>query len=276
MKAYFHKSFSLDRSNISKVLFSVSENSSPDRFRIAKETGIGIGKNPSDGKVQPTIQYAVYAGLLNDNSAKSNCDIFLSEIGNIIFENDARLKNSVSQWVMHYFLCRTENESLIWSYFIHKFLQKFPEFDGSLLEEELKYEFFGLSKRNIAENCRILIDTYISENGLNKVGILKRTEKNEFALRKVIYPNVYLAAYILAEIWEAKNSDKPKLGMPILLENGHLATTLMLKDYSLRNCLYELKAINAINQEWNDNSLQIIPKWTDKFDLLRRAYEVQQ
>ena len=276
MKAYFHKSFAFERDNIAKILAFAAENSTSDRFKVAEETGIGIGKNASDGKVQPTIQYAVYSGLLNDESAELRNNISFSEVGEIIFKNDPRLKSSISQWVMHYFFCRPQNEAEIWAFFVHEFLPQYMNFDSQTLEDELKRKFTDLSERVNKENRRILTSCYTEANGLSKTELVESFQKDEFVRGRVNYSNAYLAAYILAEIWEAKFGNESSVNPSALLESGNFATTLNLNEGDLQNCLNEMSAIGAIQQMREAPPFQVIRKWTDKFDLLRRAYEVDQ
>ena len=276
MKAYFHKSFSLERDNLAKILTFVAENSTSDRFKIAEETGIGIGKNASDGKVQPTIQYAVYSGLLTDESAELKSKISFSKVGEIIFENDPRLKSPISQWVMHYFFCRPQSEAEIWAFFVHEFLPQFTEFNSQSLEEELKRKFSDLSDRNNKENRKILTACYTDANGLSKIELIESFQKDEFVRGRVNYQNTYLAAYILAEIWDANHGNESSINPNVLLESGHFATTLNLNEGDLQNCLNEMSAIGAIQQMREAPPFQVIRKWTDKFDLLRRAFEVER
>ena len=275
MKAYFHKSFVLDRKNIAKVLALAAENPRIDRQAIAAETGIGIGKNVSDGKVRPTIQYAIYSGLLQSESAESRNSILFSDVGKIVFAYDRWLESAVTQWVMHYFLCRAESEALIWSFFVHVFLQNHAEFNGDLLSEELKSWFVGLSQRNLRENRRILLNCYTSENALSKVGLIIAVEKDEYARVDNKHINAFLAAYILAEIWETKNADATMIDKSVLLKKGHLASTLGLNKENLQNCLDEINSIGAINQSSEAPPFQVVRRWNDKFDLLRRAYEAE-
>lgn len=273
MKAYFHKTFVLERNNISKVLTFVSANPTADRQSIAEETGIGIGRNVSDGKVRPTIQYAIYTGLLTPDSAESKNDIVLSDVGKTIFSVDPSLKSRITQWLMHYFLCREENEALVWSYFVHHFLQEHSEFDGETLQENLRQHFDDLSDANIKDYRRILISCYIDANALSKVGLIESFEKNKFLRGGVHYPNPYLAAYILAEIWQAKHPERSMVGPDTLMQPGHLASTLNLNHGDLQNCLDEMSGVGAIRQMREAPPFQVIRSWDDKSDLLRRAYE---
>lgn len=274
VKAYVFKSFTLKRDNISNLLALVSENPSASRQEIALETGIGIGKNVSDGKVRPTIQYAIYSGLLEPNAAKSQSEILLSDVGKIIFKSDQRLKSAVTQWVMHYFLSRPQNEALIWSFFVHEFLPQFTEFESKTLEEELMKRFADLSKRNNKENRRILTSCYTDRNALSKTGLVATYEKDKFIRGTSSYPNAFLPAYILAEIWEAKHGQNVSMvGPTVMLERGDLATTLNLNEGDLQNCLNEISAIGVIKQMREAPPFQVVRKWTNKLDLLRRAYE---
>lgn len=272
------KLFALERDNISKILAFASENLSGDRHIIAEETGIGIGINASDGKVQPTIQYAVYSGLLTDESSEIKNNVSLSEVGKIIFERDARLKSAVTQWVMHYFLSRTENEALIWSFFVHEFLAHFTEFDSNTLEEKLKEKFSALSDRNNRENRRILTACYTDGGALSKISLIESFERDKYVRgasdfsKEKPYP-AHLAAYILAEIWEAKHADKSMIATQVLQDGGHLATTLNLAGNDLQNCLDEMSAVGVVEQMREAPPFQVVRRWTDKFKLLRQAYD---
>lgn len=276
MNLYFHKAFPLERDNISKILAFVAENPSADRHKIAEETGIGIGKSASDGKVRPTILYAVYSGLLTDESAQSKNDILLSAAGKIIFENDPRLKSAITQWVMHYFLSRTENEILVWSFFIHDFLPRHSEFEVETLRSELERKL-ETSEENVTDYRKILIACYADGNALSKVNLIESYEKDKYIRGRANYPNAYLAAYILAEIWEAKHPDKSMVEPSVLRESGHFATTMNLNEGDLQNCLNEMSAIpNIISQRREAAPFMVVRHWTNKFDLLCRAYEVER
>lgn len=273
MKAHFHKTFVLERDNISKILAVVSKNPSADRQTVAEETGIGIGKRASDGKVRPTIQYAIYSGLLTPDSALSKNDITLSDVGKIVFELDPRLKLSTTQWVMHYSLCRTENEALVWSFFVHDFLPCHPEFTGETLQQELERKFEELSDENAREYRKILTSCYLNVNALSKVGLIESSRTNKYQRGQSRCPNPYLVAYFLAEIWESKSAQELMVSHDILLKPGHLATTINLNRLDLQACLDELSSIGAIRQMLNVPPFQVIRNWTDKFDFLRHAYK---
>jgi hypothetical protein len=275
VKAYFHKSFSLQRDNISKLVSFVTDHPSASRQEIAVETGIGIGKNASDGKVRPTIQYAVYSGLLQPNAAENERQILLSDVGNIIFGFDPRLKTSVSQWVMHYFLCRPQNEALIWSFFIHDFLPNHSEFESHVLEDDLSKHFPDLSIRINKENRRVLTSCYTDGNGLSKTKLVESYQKDRF-IRGTSSCPPFTAAYILAEIWEAEHgNDVAMIDPRVLLEAGHFATTLSLLEGDVQGCLDEMTAIGAISQMRAAQPFQVVRRWADKFDLLRKAYEAE-
>jgi hypothetical protein len=275
VKAYFHKSFTLERDNISKLISFAREHPSASRQELAVETGIGIGKNASDGKVRPTIQYAIYSGLLRPNAAERKNEILLSDVGEIIFTHDPSLKSSVSQWVMHYFLCRPQNEALIWSFFIHDFLPKHSEFEGDTLEEELTKRFPDLTTEVNKQNRRVLTSCYTNGNGLSRTRLVESYQKNQF-IRGASSCPPFVAGYVLAEIWEAEHGHDVAMIEPrVLLEAGHLATTLNLLEGNLQDCLNEMTAMGAINQMRAAPPFQVVRKWTDKFDLLRKAYEAE-
>ena len=273
MKAYFHKSFTLQRDNIYSLLEYVRDHPSATRHEIAVETGIGIGKNISDGKVRPTIQYAVYSGLLHPKAADSQNPIIFSDVGNIVFTFDPRLKSSVSQWVMHYFLSRPQSEAQIWSFFAHDFLPTHSEFESQTLEDELGLRFPNLSPRINKENRRVLTSCYTDGNALSRIKLLESFQKHHY-IRGASTRSAFVAAYIFAEIWEAEyGHDVAMIEPHVLLQPGHFATTMNLVEGELQGSLDEMTAIGVINQMREAPPFQVVRKWADKFDLLNKAYE---
>jgi hypothetical protein len=121
-----------------------------------------------------------------------------------------------------------------------------------------------------------LASCYTDRNALSKVGLIESYEKDKYTRGNGNFPNSYLAAYILAEIWEAKHPDKSMIDLPVLQKSGHFATTMNLNEGDLQNCLDKMSALpNVISQRREAPPFVVVRHWTDKFELLRRAYEVE-
>lgn len=271
MSLTFHETFSLERENIAKLLDVIADAPTISDTEISEQTGIGIGKNGKGGKVRPTIKYAVFCGLLKP--ASGNGEIVLSDLGKIVLENDKRLKTSVTQWIMHSNISSQETGAIAYKSFTHDFLPHNNEFDKQSLKEFLDSLNPDLNEKTRTANLGLLIKAYTDGSGLFRTRLFREMTTDRFFRESASYPNAYLAAYVLAEIWEAKHAGAEVVNPSVLLESGHLATTLNLNEGDLENCVDEMSAVGAISQARAAPPFHVKRQWTDKFDLLRRAYE---
>ncbi|HEX8198558.1 MAG TPA: DUF4007 family protein [Pyrinomonadaceae bacterium] len=271
MSLTFHETFSLERENIAKLLDVVADSPMISDVEIADQTGIGIGKAGKGGKVRPTIKYADFCGLLK--STGGTAGILISDSGKIIREYDRRLKTSVTHWIMHSKISSQETGATAWKSFTHEFLPHYSEFYREMLKDFLDSLNPDLNEKTRTANVGLLIKSYTDDTGLFRTRLFREVTTNRFHRESSNYPNAYLAVYVLAEIWEAKHADRSMVEPAVLLESGHLATTLNLTAGDLQSCLDEMSAIGAISQMREAPPFQVVRRWSDKFDLLRRAYE---
>lgn len=273
MSLTFQRSFKLELNNVAKILDAAVEIPFASRHEIADFTGIPIGKNEIHGKVDPTILYATYSGLIQTTTQDNKRKRELTKFGQIVYEHDKRLRRNETKWAMHYFLSDFVKGAPAWNYFTHEFLPYFTSFSKDDFIRGLQTKFPDLSSRYIDENKSTVLLCYTEYDALGKLKIIESYEKDNYIRGNEKYPNAYLAAYILAEIWEAKHADKSMIEPQILLESGHFATTLNLNEGDLQSCLNEMSAIGAISQMREAPPFQVVRGWTDKFDLLQRAYK---
>jgi hypothetical protein len=273
MSLTFQRSFKLELDNVAKILEAAVEIPFASRHEIADYTSIPIGRNEIHGKVDPTILYASYGGLIQTITENSRRKREPTNFGRIVYDNDKRLRNTVTRWAIHYFLSDSSKGAPAWSFFIHEFLPFNDSFTKEDLNKAIQSKFTELSSRYVDENERTILQCYSEPTAFGKLKIIESYEKEKYLRGNASYPNAYMTAYILAEIWEAKHGDNvPAIEPSVLLENGHLATTLNLSEGDLKNCLNEMSAIGAIRQMREAPPFQVVRRWTDKFDLLRRAY----
>ena len=271
MSLTFHETFSLERQNISKLLDAIAQNPFVSDVEIADATGIGIGKTGKGGKVRPTIKYAAFCGLLNTQSDSKG--MFLTQAGLVVRENDEWLNSPTTQWLMHYFLSSKEVGATAWIHFVHEFLPFRDEFERETVRDFLDSINPTLNEKTRVANVGLLFKSYIDNSGLYRTKIFREVVKDRFFKETSTYPNVYLAAYILAEIWDAKHPEKTGVEPSVLLEPGHFATTMNMNKTDVQDCLNEMNAVGLIEQMREAPPFQVVRRWTNKFELLQRAYE---
>ncbi len=271
MSLSFHQTFPLECENIAKLLAVAAEKANVSNTEIAELTGIGIGKNDRKGKVQPTIEYATYSGLISIDYEQGGRRIRLTDVGRMILEKDRQLKKPVTQWVMHYHLSRLGGEAEAWTYLIHEFLPFHSSFDRALFEKSAEQRFGErASLRSIKPG--LVLSSYTESRGLGLLRLVRESNRQYFKGHPYI-PTPHIVGYTLAEVWEAKHPLRMMVAADDLSGPGHLGPTIGLKDSDLQEQLNRLTHLGIIGQMREAPPYQIVRQWDDKFGLLRKAYE---
>lgn len=271
MSLTFHESFQLERENVAKVLALFTNNPSATNAQVAEVTGIGIGADVRKGKVQPTIEYAKYCGLLNEMVERNTRRLSPTEIGQIIHQQDTWLRKPTTQWAMHYHISKQGSEAEAWEFLVHEFLPLNVEFDRPALEEALLKKFGHRAKlRSI--NPGALLNCYLDGGGLERIRLVREQAKRKYMRIKTYVPGPYIGAYILAEIWDSKHPDRSMVGEDALLEPGHLATTMGWGGKEVEDALRQMNSLGVIGLMREAPPYQVARRWHDKFDLLLKAY----
>jgi hypothetical protein len=268
MNLYFNEGFKLERENMVKLISVISRFPHATNQQIAEASGIGIGKNEKQGKVKPTINYAIYGGLLslvNDERRRLN----LTDVGKIVVSNDPWLKKITTLWVMHYHLTKEGSEAGAWTFFVHSFLPHNTEFDQALLKNELVTQF-NVRPRSVAAGA--ILKSYTDGDGLGSIRLVCETRR-KYTRTQPYIPNVYTVAYLLAELWEAKHPDRTMVDPSLLSEKGHLGSTMNLNVDEIHTWLNQMNAAGIITQMREAPPYQVVRRWHDKLELLQKSFD---
>ncbi len=269
MSLSFHESFPLECENIAKLLATVVEKPSVSNVEIAELTGLGIGRNPRKGLVQPTIEYADGAGLIAVEPGERR--IRLTDVGGVVFEHDRAMKKPVTQWAMHYHLSRAGGKAEAWAHFVQEFLPLHQSFDRAAFETSVAEKFGSRAKlRSIKPG--LVLNSYTENRGLGLLRLLRESGRNQYVRGRPYIPTPYIIGYILAEIWEAQHPTRMMVDADKLAAPGHLGPTVGLKDAELQEQLNALTHAGVITQMREAPPYQVVRQWGDKLDLLRQAY----
>ena len=283
MSLTFHQTFRLERTNIISLLKCVDENPHITNQEIHELTGIGIGKNPNQGKVQPTIDYATFSGLLRINKIKGDRSIKFTDVGQLIYQYDRRLRNRVTHWIMHYHLTKKGSSAEAWSFFFNEFLPNRGDFTRLGLEREIEIQF-GDTVKLKSINPFLLLACYTDEiEGLGKLRLIRETKKGVYMRSKPNIPNCYVLGYILAEFWETNYKGRITLDASTLMEPGNLADIMGLDETGVQRWLDILTADNIIEQMRAVSPFQIVKLWdkndddeNSKLKLLEKSYQMKR
>lgn len=100
----FHQTFLPDRNLIAKLLKFSAENGSGNKETISGATGIPTGER--SGKVEPMIHYALAMGLITAHKSGSLWQLALTPIGQVVYEEDPYLSETITLWLLHLMMCR--------------------------------------------------------------------------------------------------------------------------------------------------------------------------
>lgn len=211
----FHESFQPELSYLSKILDLANHHFSGTKFEISEITGIPTGKQK--GKVEPHIRYATYMGLINHSIDESTYTLSLTPVGEIIVAQDPYLHETLTHWILHYFISKPDSKAVQWSFLInrahHGFLQSSS--NEYLLSEANKCfqttcsfeEMYGPIKRCYADGCLADLD-FLEWDA--EIKFLEQTENPEL---------IFLYGFVLLDLWETVLPERKEITVEELSES---------------------------------------------------------
>ena len=238
-----HESFYLREGWLTKGLRAVQEDSRVF-FTNGGADALGVGTN-----MAKSIRYWLKtAGLIKD-SVKSGAE--LTEIGQIIFDNDLYIEDVFTLWIIHLNIVLNYAAATSWSVFFNDFdLSSFRRDEMSDLMKRLLTETTGDTKlpdRSIRDDCTAIISMYSNSREENadpedkkvspfaNLGLLKQNGQlfnKEQPLQNLVDPRIVLyiirdrlieeKALSIDEIVEGKNMPGKLMNLSRILCNEYL------------------------------------------------------
>lgn len=159
MKLKGHETFALREGWLSKGMDAVSNNA-----RVFSENygadALGVGSN-----MAKAIRYWLKAGGFTYEVAREGA--FLTEVGQIIWENDRYLEDYFGLWIFHANLACNVDNATSWYLFFNEIDSE--EFSKEELYELLKRKYMNmsevkkLSERSLNDDVTVLLNMYVRE-----------------------------------------------------------------------------------------------------------------
>jgi len=267
----FHSTFALKKEDLLKVLNAISQEKGLDDSleNLMERTSLG------NQKVRPMISWATRGGLIENKS--------LSEEAKIILKSDPYLESLNTNWFMHFYLSFGSNglktppddpaEWGGWTYFVYSFLPQYKSFTLNELQNNSSLIFDEDKPEILVKNFRIVLRTYTESQALASCKFLT-LENSQYQAGNPQLPNPYLVGYFLAKLWERDfNKQGSLLTESILKQKMGLAPVLGITIEALQEQLNTLEAYGIIEQIRAVPPFQIVPRWDDSLNLLKKAYE---
>lgn len=203
----FHETFQPETSYITSILELAESNFQGTKFQISDHTGIPTGKQK--GKVEPSIKYAAFMGLINFSLDKGVYSLSLTDLGNEVFAQDKYLLEDLTKWLCHYGISRPNLGAAQWAFIVHDvhfgYMQSMSsehvlnkanqKFELSVSFEEI----FGVVKRSYSDGF------FSSLNYLEWDDMLSFTEHMETPELTYVY------GYALFDSWDNRLPTKHEI-----------------------------------------------------------------
>ncbi len=245
---FFHETFQPELGYISKLLELGAEKFSGDKYKISELTGIPTGKEK--GKVEPHIRYAKYMGLLDYSVSRGVYDLSLTQIGEEVLRQDKYLHETLTLWLLHYFISRREQGAPQWGFLVHKANKGFAteltaEFLSTLIQKE-----YEISSTEVTKAFGVVKNSYMS-GCFSNLYYLDWDDKIIFEEQREQIEFEYLYAYALLDSWSSLFPEKKELTLPEVLEDLSFGKVFGLNDEDVDSVLSTLedRRIISINRQ---------------------------
>lgn len=245
---FFHETFQPELGYISKLLELGTEKFSGDKYKISELTGIPTGKEK--GKVEPHIRYAKYMGLLDYSVSRGVYDLSLTKIGEEIFRQDRYLHETLTLWLLHYFISRREQGAPQWGFLVNKANKGFAtgltaKFLSTLIQKE-----YEISSTEVTKAFGVVKNSYMS-GFFSNLHYIDWDDKIIFEEQREQIEFEYLYAYALLDSWSNLFPEKKELTLPEVLEDLSFGKVFGLNDEDVDSVLSTLedRRIISINRQ---------------------------
>lgn len=268
----FHTTFALKKDDLKRVLAVAQEDGCLNAPLEALMSKTGLGNK----KVGPVKSWAARAGLIENGR--------LTAEGQLVTNYDSSLTGPVTDWLMHFYLSLS-GKGLSpaparaadwggWTYFVYDFVQGRSAFSLGDLIFYGKEEFAEEKESGLNKNFKILLRAYTDREALSQIEFIKGDAADGFHCNAARLPNAYAIGFILARIWERDFGAVPSVPTENVVAHPlSLAKVFGITHEQTQEHLDDLESLSIIEQRKTVAPFQIVKRWGDPLDLLKKAYE---
>jgi len=249
MSLTFHRTFSLSRSSIAKIIHLAQEKPGFTRADIENHTDLGTIYQ------EAMPRYSSRTGLLDDKN-------YLTPFGRFVAERDPNLEKTSTQWLLHYHLTAPHGPTAFWHYLVTHWFVPGNTFTADQLADDLA-EFLQREKRkvpslrSIRSTITIFTGTYLKRDGLSRLGMLEEVEKNTYHVPRVSQPPIWALGYALADYWQAHYGERLTVNLDDLSGN-RFAGLFLLGESGFNELLLQLKQEGMIDLYRTAHPYQVV------------------
>jgi len=242
----FPQTFMPERALISIILEFAAKNGQGSKTEIRDLTGIPSGE--STGKVEPIIHFANGMGLLSAHVKSGKWQLGLSPLGLTVFQEDCRLSEPQTLWLLHLMLCRRVDDRTPAIGIADAWFALFAEWGFSLGKTFKLDDFIHLlterhgSKTYTRSLASVVVRSYLVESCSGSIGVLKQIGiKSENTFERCAAPStqsyypVY-AAYLYI-IWDDLFATEKQIDLNRLAAESRMFSIMSWQDADITRWL---------------------------------------
>ena len=263
MSISFHRTFSLSRSSLAKIL-SVTKEHNKFSAKALEKTDLGTIYR------EAMPRYARRAGLLDQRGN-------LTTFGRFVSDDDIYLQRIGTQWLLHYHLAAPHRPTAFWHELVRRFFLPGNTFTAQDLNQALTDFLHCLSDqepapRSIRSAVTVFIGTYLKNDGLGYLGLLKEIDQNTYQVSLPSPPPAWAVGYALADYWQAKYEGRLTINLDDLI-GENFANLFLLGENGLTEVLIELKRGEMVDLYRISRPYQVVLLQPNPEFALERLYE---
>ncbi len=266
----FHRTFSLNRPSIAKIVQLVKELG--DKTPIGRKT-IRQMTNLGSIYVEAMPRYAYGAGLLDRGN-------HLTKFGSFICDHDPLLENIVTQWLIHYHLSAPHGPgpSFWHDLVVHRFLPG-DEFTHAQISAQIQQFVASVRekpprKEDADSSATVFINSYTKSDGLRSIGILEEIKPKYYRVLDPDPPSPWVVAYALLDFWKAHFPNRTTINLNDLYGENGLTSLFMISKGRLNAMLEEMQREGMLELYRIAPPYQVVLLAADEIPILEKLYGV--
>jgi len=260
----FHETFALSRISTARIINNANQYGTLQR-NLLVNTALGANYQ----KAMP--RYASRAGLLNKGNQ-------LTSFGSFAARHDPTLEKPETLWLMHYHLAAPHGVTAFWHYLVRKHFLPGETFSAKDLITDLAVFLKEKADKNPAtrslrSTVTVFTGTYLKPDGLGRLGLLEKTDKELYRVPSVDAPPLWALGYALADYWNAFYPGRLTINLDNLTA-GDFAPIFLLGEERLTKQLLQLKREGMIDLYRISRPYQVVLLQPSPEFALQKMYEV--
>ncbi len=264
MSLTFHRTFSLSRSSVSKVIQLACNHPGFKQSDLAEGTDLGTVYQ------EAMPRYAVRAGLLGKGNQ-------LTVFGRYVAQHDSQLERPATQWLLHYHLAAPHGGTAFWHFLVR---QRFVP--GNVFSaDDLVADLTGFlaretgkapAPRSLRSTVTIFTGTYLKSDGLGRLRFLEEHTAATYRVPFVDAPDIWALGYALADYWSANYNGRLTINLDDLVY-GDFAAIFLLGEDRLVHLLLRLKQEGMVDLYRISRPYQVVLLQPSVEYALQKLYE---